>query len=374
MKEILGRLAGQLVLIAMGVAPAHSAPPTKTVRSTSPEPVPAGEAAAIRAIVTTVEQTVNAAYAGGQRPALRDAHAKAQGCVRAEVVVLPNLPSALRQGVFGQPRSYPAWIRFSNGNGAPQDDHTGDGRGMAIKLMGVEGRKLLSDESTATTQDLVMINHPVFFVRNVIDYVSFTALTKNNKGNEFFASRPHEAAIAKAITSTTVDQVFEQRYFSMTPYQLGQRVMKFSAIPVVCSSRAKIAPSTAAPPAGDANYLRDGMIAWLSAKDACFDLAVQPRTESGTMPIEDPTIEWSETEAPFVNVATIRIPQQSFTSPAQQRFCENLSMTPWHSLPAHRPLGGINRLRKDLYQSISKLRHQLNAAPRREPTGNETFE
>ena len=48
-------------------------------------------------------------------------------------------------------------------------------------------------------------------------------------------------------------------------------------------------------------------------------------------------------------------------------FCENLSYTPWHSLPDHRPIGGINRARKVVYEAISKVRHDYNAVPRREP-------
>jgi len=67
------------------------------------------------------------------------------------------------------------------------------------------------------------------------------------------------------------------------------------------------------------------------------------------------------------------IPQQEFDSPAQREFCDNLSMTPWHALPEHRPLGGVNRVRRTVYTTISKLRHEANNAPRREPTGDETF-
>ena len=39
--------------------------------------------------------------------------------------------------------------------------------------------------------------------------------------------------------------------------------------------------------------------------------------------------------------------------------------------PDHRPLGGINRARRTIYETISRLRHQRNSAPRREPTGEE---
>ena len=337
------------------------------------EVVPPTEAADTATIVRTIESAVNGAYAIGVRPAMRDAHAKGHGCVRAQFTVQPNIPEPLQVGVFAQEKSYSAWIRFSNGAGTPHDDAAGDGRGMAIKLMGVPGTKLLAAEATAETQDFVMINHPVFFIRNVADYVPFTALSLQGKSTEFYASHPHELSIVSAITSTTVDQVFEQQYHSMAPYLLGEQFIKFTARPVNCANAAPIVESQDPPPDRDPSYLREGMVTWLSEKDACFAFAVQPQTDPVTQPIEDPTVLWDPTKAPFVDVASVRIPKQTFDSQAQQTFCENLSFTPWHGLPAHRPVGGINRLRKAVYESISDLRHRLNKAPRAEPTGNETF-
>lgn len=86
------------------------------------------------------------------------------------------------------------------------------------------------------------------------------------------------------------------------------------------------------------------------------------------MPIEDPGKRWSEAASPFRKVAPIVIPRQSFDSEQQRAFGENLSFTPWHSLPEHRPLGGVNRARKVVYAFISTFRHQKNDVPRREPT------
>lgn len=111
------------------------------------------------------------------------------------------------------------------------------------------------------------------------------------------------------------------------------------------------------------------MESYLSAQDACFVFRVQRRSRPATMPIEDPTIEWSEQESAYVPLAKITIPRQSFSSLAQMNFCENLSFTPWHSLPEHRPLGGINRVRKIVYREVSKTRHEANGAPRLEPSG-----
>jgi hypothetical protein len=64
--------------------------------------------------------------------------------------------------------------------------------------------------------------------------------------------------------------------------------------------------------------------------------------------------------SPYRKVATIRIPAQSFESPARMQYCENLVFSPWHTLPEHRPLGGINRAREVVYAVMSKRRHELN--------------
>lgn len=95
---------------------------------------------------------------------------------------------------------------------------------------------------------------------------------------------------------------------------------------------------------------------------------VQFQTDADKMPIEDSRVEW---KAFFFKVATIKILPPSFDSSEQMEFCENLSYTPWHSLPKHQPLGAINRCRKPIYNTISQLRHQLNAVSRQEPTKSE---
>ena len=88
-----------------------------------------------------------------------------------------------------------------------------------------------------------------------------------------------------------------------------------------------------------------------------MDFMVQPRT-SAELSIEDSMTEWTEQQAPFYKVATIRIPRQAFDTQEQNTFCEQLSFNPWHALPEHRPLGLTNRLRKVIYDRISRIRHE----------------
>ena len=91
------------------------------------------------------------------------------------------------------------------------------------------------------------------------------------------------------------------------------------------------------------------------------------------MPVDDPVKLWDPSVSKFQTVAKIVINKQSFESAAQKTFCEDLSITPWRSIAEHQPLGGIELARKPIYETISKLRHELNQRPRVEPTGDETF-
>jgi hypothetical protein len=323
------------------------------------EVLPANEDGATRQIVQMIEETVRAEAKNGL--AHRGAHAKPHGCVHAEFSILDKLPEEVRIGIFGTARIYPAWIRYSNSSGKAQDDTTGDGRGMGIKLMGVE-------HSDSGTQDFLMINHPVFFVRNAADYVEFQkAFSADSPGKFFFPGlnplnfRLHEFRIANAIRSNKVADPLDIRYWSTTPYRFGNTAMKFSARP--CGVASKFV-ETDTP-----NFLRKNMQNHLAQGEACFDFLVQLRKHPWEMPIEDPTIEWSEEGSPFIPVARITIPVQTFTSPEQLEFCEHLSFTPWHAIAEHQPLGGINRVRKTVYDTISRVRHELNADERVEPTG-----
>ena len=77
----------------------------------------------------------------------RGGNTKTHGIVRAELVVHAGLAPELRHGIFAEPRTYPAWVRFS-GPGpyvTPDIDDVGF-MSISIKLMGVQGPKLMDEE------------------------------------------------------------------------------------------------------------------------------------------------------------------------------------------------------------------------------------
>lgn len=298
--------------------------------------------------------------------ARRDAHPKAHGCVTGSFAVNRDLPAELRVGTFQPGKTYDAWIRFSNGSQA--DDRDNDARGMAIKLLGVDGARLLGGEDPgARTHDLVLSNHHTFFIAKLGDYVKFME-TVANKGNPlsfFFESwnpfnwHIREALLARAFTKQPISNPVTSRYFSVTPYTYGDRVVKYSATP--CGGA-----DTSGDHADDPHYLAAALKQSLASGDACFEFAIQVRTPE--MSVEDSTVTWEEDDAPFVPVAKLTIPKQTFDSAAQTKLCENLSFTPWHATKEHRPLGSTNRARKVVYETTSEARHRLNGTPRVEPT------
>jgi len=115
-------------------------------------------------IIDVIRSAISKGFERGQ-PARRDAHTFDNGCARALFRVDSDLQQSLQHGVFMPGREYKAWIRFSNGNSEARSRWWPDARGMAIKLTGVAGAKLLDDEKN--TQDFILISHPVFFVDNL---------------------------------------------------------------------------------------------------------------------------------------------------------------------------------------------------------------
>lgn len=317
-------------------------------------------------ISAIIEQSIRQQYSLGH--ALRDAHPKAHGCVRATFQVKSDLNERFAKGMFIPNKTYSAWIRFSNASGdAKKPDYEKDARGIAIKVLGVTGKKVLESEPDANTQDFIMINHPVFFVNDPKRYQSFI----QDVNSESLLKKLHIPIALGAkgtinalkAASSKIANPLQARYWSMVPYQLGlgaeREAVKYSVR--ACSQGTDKIPNKP-----HQNFLREALRNELNNHDACMEFLIQPRT-SPKMLTEDSMTEWKENKAPFYNVATIRIPQQVFDTPEQNKFCENLSFTPWHALPDHKPLGAINRLRKVIYENISTVRHEMNAAPRQEP-------
>ncbi len=284
----------------------------------------------------------------------RDAHPKMHGLVRAEFTVHDNLPPHYRIGIFAMPATYTAWVRFSNANSAAQPDAKRDIRGMAIKLEGVPGDKLSDEPDCAQNQDFLLISTDTFLCDNV---QTFDGMVRAIQGSlwdklRFFACNP--GVVWRLICAFKVfANPLAIRYFSSTPYLLGDHPVKYCATPVAANTQAVPAHP------GD-NFLREAMVAQLAKQPAEFVFGIQRQSDPRSMPVENAAKRWDEAASPFEAVATLRILAQEFDTSERNRQGEDMRFSPWHCLPVHRPLGSINRARRVVYHGISQLRRRVN--------------
>ena len=309
--------------------------------------------------------------APGYRPDAyrRDAHPKGHGCVVATFKV-DKVQDRFAFGVFAQPGQYDALIRFSSGSPTLQPDFMKDARGMAVKLFNVPGKKLLPFEEDDTTQDFTMMNNPVFFIRTLEEYAQFNQMLAYGNPKAYFidpTGNPlkwhlRELWLGTGTQKPRPDSLATTRFYSASAYALGPNAyIKYSAVP--CSSNKVMPPDAKQSKELDYDYLRLELANQAAAGSACFDFMVQAQVPGKNMPVEDTTVEWNEADSPFIKVATITFkPDPNNNSAENNTACEAMSFNPWHSLASHRPVGVMNRVRKALYQEMSRFRTTKNCA------------
>ena len=330
-----------------------------------------GEEAFVDSIIASFTEQMRGLWKPGGFE--RGGNTKTQGIVRAEFIVHEGLPAELRHGIYAQPRSYPAWVRFS-GPGpyvTPDIDDVGF-MSISVKLMGVPGAKLMDEEKF--TQDMFGVSPPTFVTPDVRANAQLQIESVKNAQIFYFLNlhRPHLLdMVMQGLWTKTQSSPFEAPYFSCVPYLLGEgQAMQYSFWPTT-SKRTPIPRLPLRPPD---DYLRAAMVAALGAGDVELDVRLQLQTDPHLMPIENAGVLWPERLSPRVSAATLRIPRQKFDSAAQMDFARRLSYNPWHSIAEHRPLGNQSRARRRMYLALSTLRHEMNAVPHFEPTGDELFD
>jgi hypothetical protein len=334
------------------------------------KPLP-GEEEFVDSIITSFQAQMRGLWKPGGFE--RGGNTKTQGIVRAEFIVHDGLPAELRRGIFAEPKTYRAWVRFS-GPGpyiTPDIDDVGF-MSISIKLMGVPGPKLMDEEQF--TQDMFGVSPPTFVTPDVKANAQLQVESLKNASIFYFVNlhRPHILdGIMQGLFIKTQSSPFEAPYFSCVPYLLGEgQAMQYSVWPK--STRRTPIPRLPLRPPDD--YLRQAMVGALDAGDVELDFRIQRQSDPHLMPIENASVLWPERLSPRVSVATLRIPRQKFDSPAQLEFAKRLSYNPWHSIAEHRPLGNQSRARRRMYLALSTLRHEMNNVPHYEPNGSEVFE
>ena len=359
---------------------------------------------------------------------LRGVHPKSHGCLEAEFRVNKDIPQDLQVGLFATPgRCFAAKIRYSNADVLKRADiettEQADGtklmnhgsRGMAIKVLDVDGPVLLED-GCDQNQDFLMVNTPEFAFRNVRDYRRLTAaLVASDDGatpDLFFLpgkllelgvmdmegnlapASPTEAPqvtklreifnqldlvfadytgddvqgvisagqVVRKIQATSVRNPLNVAYFGASPFRFGpDRVMRFLVEPTACSAddadlsqeeMSVLHPDYLAQALASA--IAEGEPLTLSFKIQIAGAAdIEGREEQM---IENASLPWDPEAFQPVEVAQLVVPADQSCELVDA--CKPLLFTPWHALADHEPLGGINRLRKPVYSASADFRRQ----------------
>ncbi|TGE23658.1 catalase [Hymenobacter aquaticus] len=315
------------------------------------------------------------------RHANRDAHAKSHAIVRGELHIPADLPPHLAQGLFALPGTYPVIIRLSTAAGQLLPDKVSGFRGFALKVLNVPGPKLGPEDLDALTQDWLLVNHPAIATGTVQQY--HDAVLKAEKT----AGLPEEVrtvasvvgqAVHKGLAAVGVQKdllplgldqpqnhILGETFHSMGTFRYGDYLAKISVAPLSENVRALTGQVQSIE--ADSAW-RDILGAFFREQGAEYELRAQLCTNLDTMPVEDGSVEWPAADSPFQPIGRLVITAQESYSPARRVFGDDvLSFSPFHCLPAHQPLGSINRVRRLAYPSSSRFRHEQNAQPRREP-------
>ena len=315
------------------------------------------------------------------RHATRSVHAKSHGLLRADLRVHTGLPPELAQGMFAKPGTLPAILRFSTNPGDVLADSVSTPRGLAVKVVGVDG-PMVAEHAGNRTQDFVFVNAKTFLAPDAEAFIkSQKIILANANDPEVFKKAVSGVAAATnavlgvvGLHSANLEQLgaphthpLGETFGSTAAVRYGDHVAKITIAPVSANLLALKDKHVGV--AFHYSALRDAIVEFFKTERAEWEVRVQLCTDTQKMPIEDPSVEWPEDLSPYRAVATLVAEPQEAYSPERRVFCdENLHFNPWHALAAHRPLGNIMRARRKSYALSTQYRHRMNGHVAVEPT------
>lgn len=314
----------------------------------------------------------------------RSVHAKSHGLLSAELQIPAGLPAHFAQGLFAKAGNYPVVMRFSTSPGDLLDDAISTPRGLAVKIVGVEGERAAGAEG-GTTQDFLMVNGPVFsaptakaFLKPLKLLASTTdkapglkkVLAAALRGLETIVEKAGgESGLLKTMGGHPETNILGETFYTQVPMLYGPYMAKLSIAPVspelTALTDAKV-DLTDRP-----NGLREEVLSFFSQHGGVWEIRAQLCTDLEAMPIEDASVEWPEDQSPFVTVGRIVAkPQVSWSDARSRAVDDGMSFTPWHALEAHRPIGSVMRVRKAAYEVTSRFRATENGVSLQDPTAS----
>ncbi len=313
--------------------------------------------------------------------AIRSVHAKSHGLLVGELRILPDLPPELAQGLFARRGTLPVVMRLSTTPGDLLPDDVSTPRGMAIKVIGVEGTRLQGSEGDVT-QDFVLVNGPAFVKPDAKSFAGslkmLAATTDKAPGAKQVLSAAlrglekaveavggHSAALT-AMGGHPETHPLGETYYSQVPILFGEYFGKICVRPASPGLQALHGEPVELRNRPDG--LRDAVAAYFEEQGAEWELCVQLCTDVGEMPVEDASVVWDEALSPYRPVARLVAGAQASWSDARARSIdEGLAFSPWHGIAAHRPLGSVMRVRQHAYEAAQRFRAEKNQRALSEP-------
>jgi hypothetical protein len=279
----------------------------------------------------------------------------------AELHFYANLPPELSAGYAQPDARYPVTVRISNAANRPGSDSDPDMRGIALRVRVSETER----------HDLLATNYPVSHARNARQFVNFAVATAGGTvsrvfgiGGLLFSEGPAETVrMLKNVKEARrkIDSVALETYWSRGAMRWGPTL----------AVRFLIRPLNAAPVAGNftgADSLSQEIASRLANGPVQVELAIQRYVDDRRTPIEDTSIAWEPGVARIEPIATLTIPQQNVATPMAgqaSRTIDALAFNPWNTTDEFRPLGNLNRARKNVYDASAA--HRLQMRWRAEP-------
>lgn len=312
--------------------------------------------------------------------ARRGVHAKSHALLIAEARVAADLPAVLKQGLFANSGVYPVLMRFSTIPGDMLTDRVSVPRGVALKFVGVSGDRL-PDYEDDVTQDFLLANGPVFSAAKASDFLTTAKVLAATTDRAQTLKEALSSVTRKLVTIVEAFgrpspllrvlggyppiNVLSDSYFSQGALRYGDYIAKLRLTP---SSPALLALRRTRIDLRNHDALRAAANRFMAENSAEWELSAQLCVDAATMPIEDPSVEWSQDRSPFVTIARIRAkPQTAWSLERERTLDTTTSFTPWRGLAAHRPLGSIMRVRREIYKASAQYRAQANGVTLHEP-------
>jgi hypothetical protein len=160
--------------------------------------------------------------------------------------------------------------------------------------------------------------------------------------------------------------ILGETFYSQAPLRFGDFIAKISVAPK--SPELKALAQASLNVNGVPNGLREAVLEFFGKHGGVWEVRAQLCTDLEHMPIENAAVVWSEEVSPYQRIARITVkPQLAWSEARSSAVDDGMLFSPWHGLAAHRPLGGIMRVRKAVYEEAKKFRAERNGRVIQEP-------